>query len=101
MCNRSYRSRDHRTRWVKYSAPALHPATHKQDRFPASKPTAEVPGAGSKWEGLIDLGEPDPLIDAPPAIVATARPTPPWLMIIGICDTWGRNARRGGRLHDS
>ena len=41
-------------------------------------------GRVAVWERLIDLGEPDPLTDAPPVIAAPARPTPPWPMIIGL-----------------
>ncbi|HEX3450929.1 MAG TPA: protein kinase [Isosphaeraceae bacterium] len=65
-------------------APALPPATNKPDHLPASRPAVAVPGAGSVWERLIDLGEPDPLSDAPPVIAATARPTRPWPMVIGV-----------------
>ena len=67
-------------------APALHPATNKPARLPASKPAAEVPGVGSVWERLIDLGEPDPLSDAPPVVAAPTLPTPPtaWPLIVGL-----------------
>jgi len=61
-------------------------ATHQPDRLPASKQAAKLAGAESVWEGLIDLGEPEPLTDSSRIVVDTTRRTPwaPWPITVAI-----------------
>jgi serine/threonine protein kinase len=60
---------------VTAGAPAPQSVTHKPDRLAAPQPAADRPGVGSVWDGLIDLGAPGPLTEAPPATAAAKRRT--------------------------
>ena len=54
----------------------LPPARIRSDAPAASKAMDAEPGAGSVWEGLIDLGEREPLTQAATLTARTMRPTP-------------------------
>jgi serine/threonine protein kinase len=60
--------------------------THMPDPLAAPQPATQRPGDGSVWDGLIDLGAPGPLTEAPTATVAAKRRTswPSWPVLIAL-----------------